>query len=231
MKFLKFAVLVFASLFLLSSAYAEEAQPAQQPKVPFVQITNYEFARDEFKINTADFPNGIFVLARKKPIWSSGTFYPKVKAMAENILKTKYGIKIAETQESASAVLVFNNASDFTDLAEIEAGGTDSSGRAVDIASNIFANVLAGKLSGPTGIVTNGVNLRVNNKRGQLAMTLYDKEMNSDSSKTTIMWTKINYDEDNYLTTTSIFAQMIDLWAKDHVVTQQTEKVSTTSVQ
>lgn len=219
MKFLKFAVLaIFASLFF-NQAFAEEVtDPSNQPKAPFVQITEYQFAKDEFKINPADYPNGIFVLARKKPIWSAGTFYPKVKAMAETILKTKYGVKIAETQDSASAVLVFNNASDFTDFAEIEAGETDSSGRAIDIASNILANVLAGKLTGPTGIATNGVHLRINNKKGQLAMTLYDKEMSGDSAKGSIMWVKVNYDVDNYMTTTSIFAQMIDIWAKDHVV-------------
>ncbi len=210
-------LLILASL-MVFKAQAEEAvqtvtknesQSGQTPLI--VRVDKPRFSFDDFQIKPDNFPNGIYVMAMKKPLFRDPVYFPKVGSIVTEKLKN-LGFKIASSPETADAVLTFNGSSELK-FEEIEKGETDRVSRGLTIADNLMGAALGGKLMGNTYVLVNGVTLNLDNKNVAIEIKIKgvkDESLNKHSALT--MYAQ--YNEDTYVTSEKLVGLLVDEWAK-----------------
>jgi hypothetical protein len=189
--------------------------PSEKPVC--VKVGNAKSKPDEYKISPSQFPNGIFVSVIRKPLFKDPIRFQKVEEILARELK-EYGFKMADSRESASAVISFNTNSDL-DLAEIEKGVTDRVSRGLGVLDEVAGVFLRGKLSGAQAVVANGINLNLSNKRTVLVADL-DNKSQDKKVENSVESMDAYYSENNFETSTKLLILALDEWAKTHVVAE-----------
>jgi hypothetical protein len=190
--------------------------PSENPVC--VKVGNAKSKPDEYKISPSQFPNGIFVSVIRKPMFRDPVRFPNVEKILAAELK-EYGFKIADSSESASAVISFNTNLEL-DLTEIEKGETDRVSRGLSVLDNVAGVFLRGKLSGNQAVMANGISLKLSNKRIALTADL-DNRSQDKKLENSLENMDAYYSEDGYETSTKLLILALDEWAKAHIVAEE----------
>lgn len=183
---------------------------------PVVQVITTKVIGDEYRISPADFPNGVFVIARIKPLFRDPVQYDKIGALLANKLQS-YGFKIAGKQEDASATLAFGG----LDFDEIEKGETDRLSRALSVADKVGGSLLGFKLNGAQYVMANGISVQLGKKTTSLGISFTGPSPGDKVKKATASIT-VGCSEDTYRVSAILLDMNFNEWAKAHVVTAGT---------
>jgi hypothetical protein len=211
MKKIFYMLAVVMGLMAFSVQAEEVAKPAEA-NAPVVRISVMEYGGSDEKYSPKDFPNGVIVLAGKRPLFSKPVYSELVDQMLEQNLQ-KRGFKIANNQETAD--VAFYVVSTTIDFSEIDKGQNDNLKRGLSIADDIAGIVLGAKLSGNQTVLTNGVNINLHKSKHTLGVVAERKGVKDVASRIAI---ESAVSEDTPKVSEMLVELMFDEWAKVHIV-------------
>jgi hypothetical protein len=166
--------------------------------------------KDDFKIAVKDYPNGVYVIAKRGSLFSKPKRFDKVEAILAERLKQK-GFKIADNPEVADATVTAFCSIDFE---EIQENKNDTLGRGLSIAGDIIGVVGSAKWTGGQSLMVNGINVQLHKKRHWAVFTVTGHDGKEQNGGLNV---GVEYNEDTPVVSAALFELIFDEWAKRHL--------------